>query len=139
MAAEMDVPFLGKIPLDPQNDVMNGSPTKRIAIPTYRGKLCAHFGHCEAFTVLDIDIEAMKVTSSQTLTPPEHAPGVYPRWVKELGADTVIAGGMGSRAQALFEEQGIEVVVGADAGDPEQIALDYVQGRLATGDNVCDH
>ncbi len=186
MAAEMNVPFLGKIPLDPQvvesgdsghpyvyhyskaataklfeeamqpavelmrstsrigalgkrNDVMNGSPTKRIAIPTYQGKLCAHFGHCEAFTVLDIDIEAMKVTSSQTLTPPEHAPGVYPRWVKELGADTVIAGGMGSRAQALFEEQGIEVVVGADAGDPEQIALDYVQGRLATGDNVCDH
>lgn len=118
---------------------MSESRVKRIAIPTYQGKLCAHFGHCEAFTILDIDTETMQVTSRQAVTPPEHAPGVYPRWVKGLGADTVIAGGMGARAQALFVDQGIEVIVGAQAGGPEQIALDYVQGRLTTGDNVCDH
>ena len=27
----------------------------RIAIPTDRGQVSAHFGHCEEFTVYDID------------------------------------------------------------------------------------
>ena len=46
---------------------------------------------------------------------------------------------MGSRAQALFAESRIEVVVNVLGSDAEEAVLAYVRGTLATGDAVCDH
>jgi len=51
----------------------------------------------------------------------------------------VIAGGMGNRAQQLFAEAGVKVVVGAPSVDPESVVMDYLSGKLVTGANVCDH
>jgi predicted Fe-Mo cluster-binding NifX family protein len=51
----------------------------------------------------------------------------------------VIAGGMGQRAVALFNQQGIQVHVGAPAAAPEQIVQDFLSGSLQFGDNACDH
>jgi len=111
----------------------------KIAIPVAEGKLCLHFGHCEQFALLDVDVKARKVIGKRMLTPPPHEPGVLPRWLHEQGANVVIAGGMGQRAQAIFAENGIQVVVGAPTGAPEEIACQYVAGTLVSGANVCDH
>jgi ATP-binding protein involved in chromosome partitioning len=111
----------------------------RIAIPLAEGKLSAHFGHCQEFALLDVDEKTGKTTAQKTLPPPPHEPGVLPRWLHEQGADVIIAGGMGRRAQALFEASGIRVVVGAPAQSPEQLVADYAAGTLATGANLCDH
>jgi ATP-binding protein involved in chromosome partitioning len=46
---------------------------------------------------------------------------------------------MGMRAQQLFTQYGIKVVVGAPADDPQTIALNYLNGTLVTGSNICDH
>jgi len=46
---------------------------------------------------------------------------------------------MGSRAQSLFKQNRIGVVIGALEGDPEKAVLSYLNGTLATGDNICDH
>ena len=51
----------------------------------------------------------------------------------------IIAGGMGQRAQSLFAENGIKVVVGAPAETPEQLVAEYLAGTLKAGENVCDH
>jgi len=51
----------------------------------------------------------------------------------------VIAGGMGPRAQDIFQENGINVVLGAMESDPEKAVLSHLKGTLAIGDNVCDH
>ena len=51
----------------------------------------------------------------------------------------IIAGGMGQRAQELFAEAGVKVVVGAQPDDPEKVVMSYLNGDLQTGDNVCDH
>ena len=111
----------------------------KIAIPTANGKLCMHFGHCEVFTILDIDPENKTVTASQELVPPPHEPGVLPAWLAEQGATVIIAGGMGTRAQSLFEEQHIQTVVGAPALEPHELAQAYLAGTLTTGMNACDH
>lgn len=111
----------------------------KIAIPVAEGKLCMHFGHCEQFALLDVDEKARTVRGKELLTPPPHEPGVLPRWLHEQGANIIIAGGMGQRAQALFTQNGIEVVVGAPAGDPEALAASYLAGTLASGPNACDH
>lgn len=109
----------------------------RIAIPTVQGRLSAHFGHCEQFTVVTIENGAIQ--GSEALTPPAHEPGALPRWLHNLGVGVIIAGGMGRRAQAFFEDYGIEVVVGAASEDPLTLAKAYLDGALATGDNICDH
>jgi len=111
----------------------------RIAIPTAEGKLCMHFGHCEQFALLDVDEKTKTIKEKQMLTPPPHEPGVLPKWLHEQGANVIIAGGMGSRAQDLFAENGIKVVIGAPSVTPEQLVDAYVEGTLKSGDNVCDH
>jgi ATP-binding protein involved in chromosome partitioning len=111
----------------------------RYAVPVSNGKLAAHFGHCEHFAFIDVDESTKAIVSKELVASPGHQPGLLPEWLAEEGVSTVIAGGMGSRAQALFRENRIQVVVGAMGHNPEQIVLDHIQGTLATGDNVCDH
>ena len=179
LAAEMQVPLLGRIPLDPQiaasgdagtpfveafadspaanafaaviepilNPANDESPkaireeTKKmkIAIPVADGRLCLHFGHCEQFALMDVDDAGKTVTATTYLTPPPHEPGVLPRWLSEQGANVIIASGMGQRAQGLFSQNGIEVVVGAPSAAPEDVAAAYLAGTLEAGENVCDH
>jgi len=51
----------------------------------------------------------------------------------------VIAGGMGSHAQSLFNQNRIGVIIGALEVDPEKAVLNYLNGTLATEANICDH
>ena len=111
----------------------------RIAIPVTSGKLSVHFGHCEQFAIIDADSNSKEITSEELLTPPAHEPGVLPKWLGENKADIIIAGGMGRRAQQLFAENNIEVVVGASANEPRDVVLQYLNGRLQCGQNICDH
>ena len=97
-----------------------------------------HFGHCEQFALVETD-EQNSIVSKTLLTPPPHEPGVLPAWLHEQGADVIIAGGMGARAQQLFTQNNITIVVGAPAGTPEQLVAEYLNDTLETGDNVCDH
>jgi Mrp family chromosome partitioning ATPase/predicted Fe-Mo cluster-binding NifX family protein len=114
---------------------------RKIAVPVSGGKLSAHFGHCEQFVIFaarggpgKAEVEAVGA-----LEAPPHKPGLLPAWLNERGVDVVIAGGMGSRAQGLFSQAGIEVVVGASGDDPRNIAQSYVNGTLEAGENACDH
>ena len=111
----------------------------KIAIPVTAGRLCPHFGHCEHFALFEVDTTARQPRPPVYLTPPPHEPGVLPRWLHEQGANVIIAGGMGQRAQQLFSEQGIRVVTGADSGPPLELATAYCQGLLTSGPNPCDH
>lgn len=110
----------------------------KIAIPIADGLLCAHFGHCQQFTILEIDPEAKSILKSETLTPPPHEPGVFPSWLGGMGCDIIIAGGMGGRAIDMFRQNNIQVVIGAPSRKPEEIVLDYLNGELVAGANPCD-
>jgi predicted Fe-Mo cluster-binding NifX family protein len=111
----------------------------RYAVPVAKGALCAHFGHCEQFAIIDTDDKKKTIIGTEHLTPPPHEPGVLPAWLAEQGVGVVIAGGMGMRAQQLFTQNRIKVVVGAAGTDPKKVVLDYMRGALTVGDNICDH
>lgn len=111
----------------------------KIAIPLAAGRLSAHFGHCEQFALVEVDRASRKVLGQTLHTPPLHEPGALPRWLSEMGADVIIAGGMGSRAQQLFAAAGIDVVVGAPAREPDSLVAAYLEDTLETGHNLCDH
>jgi predicted Fe-Mo cluster-binding NifX family protein len=109
----------------------------KFAIPVAQGVLCAHFGHSEKFAI--VDTENGQIKNKEFLTPPPHEPGVLPRWLQGLGVDIVIAGGMGGKAQDLFSQSGIKVLVGAQCDEPESLVQTYFKGTLVTGENLCDH
>ena len=109
----------------------------KFAIPLANGKLTAHFGHCHEFAL--IEVAENEITDKQMLIPPPHEPGVLPGWLHHLGADVIIAGGMGQRAISLFLEQGIKVITGAPEREPEKLVNSYLDNTLMTGANVCDH
>ena len=183
MARKMGVPFLGRIPIDPQivqscdsgkpfvfhynqsqtakafekisgpildldnqsqelietQSLTKGDKKMRIAIPVAQDRLCPHFGHCDQFAILDIDDNLKKVINRNDIIPPAHEPGVLPKWLHEKDVNVIIAGGMGQRAQQLFAQNEIEVVIGATTSSPEELVSAYLGGTLETGDNICDH
>lgn len=111
----------------------------RYAVPVSGGMMSPHFGHCEQFALFDVDEERREIAKKEVIPSPGHQPGLLPEWLAEQGVSMVIAGGMGSRAQGLFQQNGIRVVLGTLESDPEKAVLSYLDGRLATGENVCDH
>jgi len=181
MAEQMQVPFLGRVPIDPEivracdagrpyvqhysrsraakafkkaikplielDGNSSGKTTNnkkrrtkmRIAIPLAQGKLSLHFGHCDQFAIFDIDDNLKEVINRKDAAPPGHEPGVLPRWLHENNVSVIIAGGMGQRAQQLFTQNDIEVVIGASSGTPEELVSAYLENTLETGDNICDH
>ena len=128
-------------PMNNHSDLPEKSTDKtlRIAVPVTDGRLCSHFGHCDTFALLDVDMEKTAIMSRADIEAPPHEPGLLPNWLKERGADIVIAGGMGARAQGLFAERGIRVITGASSEEPEKLVMHFMTGALVTGDNVCDH
>jgi predicted Fe-Mo cluster-binding NifX family protein len=113
----------------------------KIALPIAGEQLCMHFGHCEKFYFFDIKPDNKEILKKDTLTAPPHEPGLLPKLLAEKGVNLVIAGGMGARAQQLFNQNGIKVVTGANPanGSPEEIIKSYLAGSLQTGANICDH
>ncbi|MBN2085539.1 MAG: P-loop NTPase [Anaerolineales bacterium] len=111
----------------------------RFAIPLADGKLTMHFGHCASFALVDADCSEKKILKREDIDAPPHEPGLLPQWLAEHGVQVIIAGGMGSRAQNLFQQQNIRVIVGAPADTPERLVAVYLDGSLQSGENVCDH
>lgn len=109
----------------------------KVAVPTENGIVYPHFGHCRTFTIVEVDTATREIQSVQNLTPPPHEQGVIPAWLGQLGCSHIIAGGMGQRALALFEQYGIQVLSGVPAMKAEDAVLAYLNGRLAVDANPC--
>lgn len=110
---------------------------KKIAIPTTGGVLSAHFGHCEKFAIYEIADN--KIIKEEFVSSPPHEPGSHPAFLRELGCTAIIAGGMGSRAQNLFAQNNIEVIIGLQSDNLKGLVETYISEGLASGDNLCDH
>ncbi len=110
---------------------------KIIAIPLEDGLLCAHFGHCQTFAI--INVEDNKITEVKEVIPPEHAPGLYPKWIAQFGVTDVIAGGMGQKAITLFNQQNINVFVGAHVKSAKELVIDFLANKLNLSANYCNH
>lgn len=109
----------------------------KIAMPIAKGRLTSHFGHAAEFAF--VVVENGKIRRKEVLAPPPHQPGVLPQWLQALGVHVIIAGGIGQKALALFEQNGITVVPGAPSLSPDELVGQYLANALVTGKNVCDH
>lgn len=110
---------------------------QKIAIPVSDGILDPHFGHCQEFAM--VEVEQNKIGSITYIDAPPHQPGLLPPWLAERGATDVIAGGMGQRAIQLFNNQGVNVFVGAPKLTPAEVVEGFLNKTLEFSANYCDH
>jgi predicted Fe-Mo cluster-binding NifX family protein len=103
-----------------------------------RGEVSMHFGRCPYYTL--VKVVNGKVASARTVANPHfqnHRPGMMPQYVSGMGADVVLAGGMGPKAIQLFGNLGIDVATGA-VGQVGEVVDAYLNGRLS-GVVPCQH
>ena len=109
----------------------------KIAFPTSdKVTIDAHFGHAKEFCVYTVTgNEILAVTH---ITPPEHAPGVIPRFLADYDCDVIITGGMGRKAVSMFDEAGIDVILGA-LGRVDVNLSEYLGGFLTSKESICNN
>ncbi len=110
-----------------------------IAVPSENGKLCSHFGHCETFSIIDVDTETGHINSIKTDAPEEGVSCHCASWVAKQDVNLVLAGGIGGRPAAALQENGIEVIAGCPAIEIEELVNLYISKKLELGENSCGH
>ena len=69
-----------------------------------------HFGHCAAFTIIAVKNDSIGEVSIVENTEHEHGGCMTPvNLLKEHGVEVLLAGGMGMRPLAGFQQVGIDV------------------------------
>lgn len=118
-------------------DKLKGDKIMKIAIPTENGKLCSHFGHCESFTFAEVNPETKEILNIENKVPEEGISCQSAGWISEQGANIVLAGGMGGRPLAIFNQNGVKVVTGCPELEVEEVVNAYLNSTLTTGENSC--
>lgn len=106
----------------------------KIAIASEEKYVSGHFGHCEGFTMYNL--EGKKVIKKEFVPNPGHKPGYLPVFLKENNVNVIIAGGMGATAQELFKENNIEVIVGVE-GICDDVIENFINSELKSTGSVC--
>ncbi|MCM1991507.1 NifB/NifX family molybdenum-iron cluster-binding protein [Oceanirhabdus seepicola] len=106
----------------------------RVTIASEGNNVSGHFGHCEGFKVYDI--KGKKIINESLVENPGHKPGFLPQFLNDLGVEIIIAGGMGERAQQLFNKNNIDVIVGA-CGECGEVIKRFLDGTLVSSGSVC--
>ena len=106
----------------------------KIAVASEGTKVTEHFGHCKNFNIYVG--ENKEIVKKESIPNPGHKPGFLPNFLNDLGVNVIISGGMGGGAIEIFDEKGIQVVVGAN-GDAETAARSFLKGELQSTGSVC--
>jgi predicted Fe-Mo cluster-binding NifX family protein len=117
----------------------------RIAIPSVNnggldGQRSGHFGHCDVFTLVDVEDGAIKEVS--TIPNQEHVQGgcmVPVNFLAGHNVNALIVGGIGMRPLMGFRQVGIDVYHDAVRPEIRPVVEDLIAGRLPiiSDDQVC--
>ena len=107
-----------------------------IAIATEGAGVAPHFGRCPQYSLFEVSDGAVK--NKKMIDNPGHEPGFLPRYLSEMGVSCIIAGGMGHRAQSLFDAENIETCIGV-SGPVDDAINAYLAGTLEVGESSCTH
>lgn len=105
----------------------------KIAVTYENGQIYQHFGHCEEFKIYDL--EDGKIVSSRVENAAGSGHGALAGFLKNLGVDVLICGGIGGGAQMALAESGIRLYGGV-SGDADAAAEALAAGTLQYNANV---
>ncbi len=123
--------------LQTNTEVLNGGKNMKIAIPTKDEKLCGHFGHCESFTFVEVDLEKKEILNIESKIPEEGISCQSAHWVATQGVNVVLAGGMGGRPMMIFAQNGVKIIAGCQELPIREIVENFMNEKLIVGENAC--
>ncbi len=106
----------------------------KIAISTDNGFVSEHFGRCPEFTIVEIKDE--KIISKKIIKNPGHMTDYIPKFLHEQGVECIICGGMGFRAENLFKEFRIKIIIGITE-KIDNVIEQILKGTLRGGESLC--
>ncbi|MGI6778105.1 MAG: NifB/NifX family molybdenum-iron cluster-binding protein [Acetivibrionales bacterium] len=106
----------------------------KIAVASDNDMVTEHFGHCSNFNIFEA--EDNQIVKSESIPNPGHRPGFLPNFLNDMGVNVIISGGMGGGAIEIFNEKGIEVIVGA-SGNAKATVEAYLKGSLESTGSIC--
>ncbi len=111
---------------------------KKIAIPTRGQNVDDHFGHCEAYTVFQV--ENNQIIGSEMLPSPQGCgcKSNIATVLKQKGVSVMLAGNMGNGALNVLNNQGIQVVRGC-SGNVTQLVELYLNQKIEDSGEGCHH
>ena len=108
----------------------------KIAVTYENGNVFQHFGRTENFKIYEI--EDQMIISENVIGNNGFGHESLAEYLKDLGVDVLICGGMGPGAQNALAEAGIEVCAGA-SGSADEAVTAYLKGELVSTGVNCDH
>ena len=106
----------------------------KIAVAAMGTSVAGHFGHCENFIMFET--ADGKIISQESIPNPGHRPGFLPNFLADNGAEVIISGGMGGGAVDIFNQRGVEVVVGIE-GEARTAVEAFLAGELRSTGSIC--
>ena len=109
----------------------------KIAVTYDQGQVFQHFGHTEHFMIYET--EEGKILSSEIVDTNGQGHGALAGFLKNMGAEVLICGGIGGGARNALAEAGIRLYPGA-CGDADAQVEAFLKGSLDYDpDTVCNH
>ncbi len=108
----------------------------KIAVSYANGEVFQHFGKTEFFKIYET--EGKRILSGQVVPTDGIGHEALAEFLKGLGVEVVICGGLGDGAMSALENAGIEVCSGAQ-GDTDLAVDSYLKGQLVSTGTNCDH
>jgi predicted Fe-Mo cluster-binding NifX family protein len=105
-----------------------------------QGNVCAHFGQCKFFFLVDVDKDKKKIISTRIVpNTVSHGGGgcVAVDEILKHKVTHVIAGGMGGGAQQKFAQAGVQVF--GYSGNVQKALDDFMNNTLGGLDACKDH
>ena len=104
-------------------------------------RVAEHFGRCSKFSICELDERNIVVKQESYFNPlsGEHGGACQlPAYVKQFNVGVIIAGGMGRKAVAGFEQLGIEVITAPGLLYTEALNL-FALGKLSGYEACAGH
>ena len=109
----------------------------KIAVTYENGQIFQHFGHTEAFKVYEV--QDKKIVSATVVSADGFGHGALASFLKNLGANALICGGIGGGAQMALAEAGIKLYGGV-SGSCDAAVEALISGNLGYNPDIrCDH
>lgn len=117
--------------IEKENEIM------KIAVTYNNGEVFQHFGHCEEFKIYDVENGQIKASNVAPTMGSGH--GALAGFLKNLGVEVLICGGIGGGAKTALAEAGIKLFGGVNGNADDAVKSLLADTLEYNADITCDH
>ena len=110
---------------------------QKIAIPVLDHKISPHFTTSPLFKIYLVEDETIVKESLMHL--PSYLSEALPIWLAKKGVTDIITRQIGQRDINVFNQHKINVFVGVEPENPNDLVQEYINGTLETHDILFDY